>query len=87
MSSARIEYASPIYLSKKVKRMPTIPTSLARPALEELLKVALKNELTSQEIWDQRVSFIFGNLPFSSKITRAEVKAAAVKVYGPRPLQ
>ncbi len=87
MSSARIEYASPICLIKKVKRMQIIPTAPARPALERLLKESTKDEMTPGEIWDQRISFVYGNPPFSSKITREEVEDSAVKIYGPRPAE
>ena len=55
--------------------------------LGKLLKLAAKHELTPREIWDQRVSFAFGNLPFLSRITREQVEDWAVEMYGPRPAE
>ena len=71
--------------------MQTIPASSARPALERLLKAAAKYELTPQEVWDQRISFVLDNYSFKGKdrvkITREQVEACAVEMYGPRPMQ
>lgn len=53
--------------------------------LEELIKEALKYEMTPQDIWDQRVSFAYGNQSYDSTIPRRTFEEIATKVYGPRP--
>ncbi len=57
-----------------------------RPELEELLKKAKKYCLTPQDIWDQRVSFVHGQLMnCSPATTKEDIIKAATKIYGPRP--
>jgi hypothetical protein len=41
--------------------------------------------MTPAEKFDQRVSFVYGNLPVNSTITRQQVLDHAIEVYGPRP--
>lgn len=64
------------------------------PTLDGLLKRVCASgqlgspprKLTPAEIWDQRVSFVFGQLmDCAPHITREEVEARAVEMYGPRP--
>ncbi len=52
--------------------------------LEELLKKAAQHIMTPQEVWDQRVSFVYGQL-MESNVTREEVEKRATETYGPRP--
>ena len=55
--------------------------------LESLLKAPAKHELTPGEIWDQRVSFAYGQLMHSAPhITKENVKEVATKAFGPRPI-
>lgn len=53
-------------------------------SLTELLKRAAKHKLTPYEIWQQRVSFVYGNL-WNDRITREMVEQEAIKTYGPCP--
>jgi len=54
--------------------------------LEKLLKEAAKHKMSPQEIWDQRVSFAYGNLmDCVPRITREGVEQVATELYGPRP--
>lgn len=54
--------------------------------LTKLLNEALKRVPTPQELWDQRVSFVYGQLAFSNpNITKEEVAKRAEALYGPRP--
>ena len=63
-----------------------LPPSPTRPRLDRLLEEAGKMQLTPQEIWDQRVSFAFGQMmDCSPEVTRDQVEARAVELYGPRP--
>lgn len=53
--------------------------------LIELLKDATKHKMTAREIWQQRVSFVYGQLPDNAVATREDVERNAVRVYGPCP--
>ena len=66
---------------------PLMKVGPARPTLEKLLRLDSKYELTPQEVWDQRISFVLGNSSFKgiNKITREKVEARATEMYGPRP--
>lgn len=56
------------------------------PELDALLKKSAKYVMTPAEIWDQRVSFAFGQLmDCSPNTTREQVIARATETYGPRP--
>lgn len=57
----------------------------ARTELNRLLEKARDHKMTPAEIWDQRVSFVYGNMPFRSTVTREQVVAAVTEMYGPRP--
>lgn len=58
----------------------------ARPELEALLKIAATHVMTPREIWDQRVSFVFGQMmDCAPGVTRQQVEDIAVREYGPRP--
>ena len=54
--------------------------------LTELLKKAKDHVMTPREKWDQRVSFVYGQLmDCAPHITREDIKREATKTYGPRP--
>ena len=57
----------------------------ARPDLDRLLRAAAAIKMTPQQIWDQRVSFVFGQLMDNPRVTRQMVEDRATEVYGPRP--
>ena len=53
--------------------------------LLQKLKDSAQRKMTPREIWDQRVSFAFGQMMENPNVTREMVEAQAVKTYGPRP--
>jgi len=54
--------------------------------LIRILKESAKRPVTPSEIWDQRVSFVWGQMmDCAPQITRAEIEQEAVRLYGPRP--
>ena len=54
--------------------------------LQRLLEQARNIVITPQQLWDQRVSWAYGNAKLSNPlITKEMVAAEAVKIYGPRP--
>ena len=63
-------------------RLPPGPT---RSELTELLRKSAGHKMTPGEIWDQRVSWAYGNQPHDSTITREQFEAQATEMYGPRP--
>lgn len=63
-------------------KLPPVPS---RPDLDALLKAAASIIMTPAEIWDQRVSFVYGNLMDNPRVTREMVRARATEMYGPRP--
>jgi hypothetical protein len=46
------------------------------------LKSAAKHEMTTEELRRQRVSFVFGNLPENSPMTKHQVELALAKLDG-----
>lgn len=55
-------------------------------AIEILLKAAAGRKLTPAEIWDQRVSFVYGQLMNCRlETTKEQVRQRAIEFYGPRP--
>jgi len=57
------------------------------PVSEELLRALEDVKMpTEAELWEQRVSFAYGNLSLHNpKITRQDVERAATELYGPKP--
>lgn len=54
--------------------------------LQALLEKAAQHKMTPAEIWDQRVSFVYGQMmDCAPNITLEQIEAAATKRYGPRP--
>lgn len=54
--------------------------------LMRLLEESTKRPMTPQEIWDQRVSFVYGQMmDCAPHITREDIERQATKIYGPRP--
>ena len=53
----------------------------ARPELERLIKQAVEHPVTDEQLEEQRVSFAYGNAPFSAdQITKESVRAASKSV-------
>jgi predicted GNAT superfamily acetyltransferase len=52
-----------------------------RPELDRLLKLAMEHPVTEEQLEEQRVSFAYGNAPFSAdRITKETVRAASKSV-------
>ncbi len=63
-----------------------LPPAASHPKLEALLHATVKHKMTPGEIWDQRVSFVYGQLMYCApKTTREEAAATVTETYGPRP--
>ena len=52
------------------------------PGLLERLHKAAKHQMTSEEVRAQRVSFVYGNLPHDSTLTRHQVAEAIERLEG-----
>jgi hypothetical protein len=51
------------------------------PELKKLLEIARAKDVTEEELHEQRISFAFGNAPFSSeRITRESVRSASQNI-------
>lgn len=56
------------------------------PELQRLLEAAKDHKMTPAEVWDQRVSFVYGQLmDCAPDVTREQIIEQATKLYGPRP--
>ena len=51
-----------------------------RPELQRLLERAKTVTLTDQQLQEQRASFVYGNAPKGSRITRESAKKAAGRI-------
>ena len=51
-----------------------------RPELEELIKKAKTAEITDELLLEQRASFVYGNAPEGSKITKDSARASAGQI-------
>ena len=66
--------------------MMRLPQLKSHPELDELIKKSRNHKMTPGEIWDQRISWAYGNLPHDSTTTREQVEKRAIEIYGPRPI-
>jgi hypothetical protein len=48
-----------------------------RPELDRLLEASVKAGVTDDQLQDQRVSFVYGNAPEGSRITKDSARRAA----------
>jgi hypothetical protein len=58
-------------------RKSTIRAAPPRPALEHLLEQARLNGVTDEQLQEQRVSFVYGNAPENSRITKESARTAS----------
>ena len=67
------------------ERQSALKRAPARPALEALLEQAKKVTLTDDELQEQIASFVYGNAPKGSRITKESARKAAtrVRVFAP----
>jgi len=60
--------------------------SKPHPELDKLLELAKCHVMTPTDAWDQRVSFVHGQLmDCAPDVTREQVQQHAAEIYGPRP--
>ncbi len=60
--------------------------SVPKPELDELLKASVKHTMTPGELWDQRLSWAYGNVAMhNDRITKEAVRRCMEENYGPRP--
>lgn len=57
-------------------RQPIRTPSPPRPELEKLAAEALERGMTEEEYRQQKISWVYGNLPYDSDVTREDVEKA-----------
>jgi hypothetical protein len=62
------------------ERKSALKRAPARPALEALLEQAKTATLTEDEIRDQVASFVYGNAPKGSRISKESARRAVTRV-------
>lgn len=62
------------------ERKPALTRAPERPVLRKLLDHAKTVELTDQQLRDQRISFVYGNAPKGSRITRESAERSADRI-------
>jgi len=53
--------------------------------MRERLERARHHVMTPAEIYEQRISFAYGNLPAENTLTKDDVRREAERLYGPCP--
>jgi hypothetical protein len=56
-----------------------------RPELDRLLEASIKAGVSDEQLREQRISFVYGNAPVRSRITRDSARAAAERMRIRRP--
>lgn len=51
-------------------------------ALLERLKAAASHKMSREEVMRQRLSFVYGNMPIDSEMTRPQVREALARLEG-----
>ena len=59
------------------ERKSALTRAPARPKLDQLLQHARTVTLTNDQLREQRVSFVYGNAPHGSRITRDSARKSA----------
>jgi len=67
------------------ERKSALKRAPARPALEALLEQARKVILTDEEVREQLASFVYGNAPSGSRITKESARKAVTRVRAIAP--
>jgi hypothetical protein len=57
-------------------RKSTLTPAPARPELDRLLQQARETGVTEEELFEQRISFVYGNAPEESGITKETARSA-----------
>lgn len=60
----------------------------SRAHLAQLIENAVaRGPMSPAELWDQRVSWVYGQLPEGNTLTRKQVEDLVTEKYGPRPTE
>jgi hypothetical protein len=59
------------------ERKSALKRAPARPELDKLIEQAKIKGVTEAQLFEQRVSFVYGNAPKGSRITKESAKSAA----------
>jgi hypothetical protein len=62
------------------ERKPSLERAPKRPALDALLERARQTPITDDLLQEQRASFVYGNAPKGSRITKESAKKAAGRI-------
>ena len=62
------------------ERKPTAVRAPKRPALDALFQKDKETEVSEDVLQEQRASFVYGNAPKGSRITKASARTAANKL-------
>lgn len=63
-----------------VERKAALRRAPARPKLDELLESARRAVVTDEELKEQRASFVYGNAPKGSRITKDSARKAVERL-------
>jgi hypothetical protein len=61
-------------------RKSALKSAPARPELDRLLQKARETGVTDEQLFEQRISFVYGNAPENSGITKETARSAANSV-------
>ena len=67
------------------ERKSALKRAPARPLLEGLLEAARGLTVTDEQLREQRASFVYGNAPFGSRITRESAAKSADRIRVTEP--
>jgi hypothetical protein len=63
-----------------VARKSVIKPAPPRPELDRLIEASIKAGVTDQMLEEQRISFVYGNAPHGSRITKESARKAAGRI-------
>ena len=70
-----------------VARKSVLKSAPRRPELDRLMEASIKAGVSEEVLRDQRVSFVYGNAPEGSRITKDSARKAArsIRLLCPNP--
>ena len=69
-----------------VERKSALTRAPERPALEKLLERARSIVVTDEQLKEQRASFVYGNAPHGSRITKESALRSVTQIRVTRPI-
>jgi hypothetical protein len=67
-------------ISQMAERKSALKRAPKRPHLEELIERSKRTPVTDEELRDQRASFVYGNAPKGSRITKESRKKSVTRI-------